>query len=102
MTIQINGSDYYLKYTIRALFIYEELTGTTFNPERLLNEYTLMYAILIANNEYFNIEFSEFIRLCDEDTKVFFSFRKWLVAEFKQQALLIGEVKEADTTKKKD
>lgn len=100
MTILINQKEYKLKYTIRGLFVYEQLTGTTFNPEQLLNEYTLMYAILIANNDDFNLDFKEFINCCDENASIFLAFRKWLISELKQQTLLLGEKKE--DSKKKD
>ena len=34
-TIKINGIDYKIKYTIRALFIFEQITGKAFKIETL-------------------------------------------------------------------
>lgn len=104
MVLQINENEYKIKYTIRGLFIYEQLTGTTFNPDRLLNEYTLMYALLVANNDGLNMTFDEFIQCCDDNASIFQTFRKWLITELKQQALLMGaeESKKEEKPKKKD
>lgn len=98
--IKIGKQEYFLKYTIRALFVYEQITGTSFNPDKLLNEYTLFYAILIANNENFRLSFEEFISFCDNDQTIFIEFRKWFLDVLKQKALLQKEEPEDD--KKKD
>lgn len=100
--IKIGEQEYKLKYTVRALFTYEQITGTSFTPDKLLNEYTLLYSILIANNVNFHLSFDEFIKLCDDDQNIFIEFRKWFLDVLKQKALLQGEVEDhkADDKKK--
>lgn len=102
--IKIGNQEYILKYTVRALFAYEQITGTPFTPDKLLNEYTLLYAILIANNNDFRLTFDEFINECDEDQSIFIEFREWFLDVLKQKALLQTESADKDDPddKKKD
>ena len=37
--MEINNKEYKLKYTLRALFIYEQITGKAFKLETLTDEY---------------------------------------------------------------
>ena len=102
MKIIIGNKEYKLKYTIRSLFVYEQITGVSFSPDKLINEYTLMYAILVANNDDFSLTFEEFIKLCDEDVNAFIEFRNWLLDVLKQQVLwqTDNQEKESDDKKK--
>ncbi|WP_229058504.1 MULTISPECIES: hypothetical protein [Parabacteroides] len=101
--IKIGNQEYLLKYTVRALFVYEQITGTSFSPDKLLNEYTLLYAILIANNTNFSLTFEELIELCDQDQSIFIEFRKWFLNVLKQKCLLHDESeKQLEDDKKKD
>ena len=38
-TIKINGEEYVIKYTIRALFMWEQITGKPFKINTLLDNY---------------------------------------------------------------
>ena len=49
-TIKINGTDYKFKYTIRSLFIFEQITGRPFKIETLMDNYLFYYSMLLANN----------------------------------------------------
>ncbi|RHO65977.1 hypothetical protein DW083_19825 [Parabacteroides sp. AF48-14] len=89
MEIKIRGVDYTLRYTARGLFIYEQIVGVPFSPDKLLNEYTLMYSMILANNRHFSMLFDEFIDVCDDEPTLFSDFRKWLVRELKQKSQLM-------------
>lgn len=89
MEIKIQGVDYTLRYTARGLFIYEQIAGVPFSPDKLLNEYTLMYSMILANNRHFSMLFDEFIDACDDEPTLFSDFRKWLVRELKQKSQLM-------------
>lgn len=101
MEIQINGSFYQLKNTIRGQFCYEKITGESFKPGKLVNEYVLFYSILIACNAAFTISFEEFVDVCDNDKTLFPAFQKWFVEELKRMALLIPNKEELPDSKKK-
>lgn len=84
--IKINKKEYILKYTLRALFIFEKITGTAFKFGLLHNEYVLMYSTLLANNsDDFEMSFDELIEICDEDSTIFEQYKKWLIKEIEKQ-----------------
>ena len=71
-TISLNGKDFSLKYTLRAFFVFESISGYPFQFGKLLDEYILFYSFLIASNkDSFNMEFDEFIELCENDLTLF-------------------------------
>ena len=57
-TISFNGKDFSLKYTLRAFFVFESISGYPFQFGKLLDEYLLFYSFLIASNkDSFNMAF---------------------------------------------
>lgn len=97
--IKINKVEYILKNVIRNFFVYEEIKGEPFVFGKLVNEYLLFYSTLIANNETFDIPFSEFINMCDADPKLFATYKAFVVFELKKQEQAAS--KEADKPTKK-
>lgn len=86
MIIRIKDAEYQLKYTLRALFIFEKITGTTFEIKSTLDYYILFYSILLANNQdTFKLTFDEFIDACDNDNSLFIQFSEFLNQELKMQ-----------------
>lgn len=78
MEITIKDNTYKIKYSIRALFIFEEITGKTFKLEKVMDFYIFFYAMILANNPDSNLLFNDFIDACDEDTSLFTSFQNYL------------------------
>lgn len=70
-TITINGKEYRVKYTIRALFIWEQIMKRPFKVETMLDTYALFYAILLANNENDVLDWNEFLDALDADPNLF-------------------------------
>lgn len=101
MELKIGDKEYTLKYSIRCLFVYERIVGTSFVPGSLTNEYILLYSVLIANNEDFTMSFNNFIDYCDTDHAIFPTFRKWFVEKLRQIALLTDSGTNTDEDKKK-
>lgn len=103
MKIRIEDQEYNIEYTLRGFFVYEQITGTHFVADKLVNEYTLLYAMLIAGNKSFRMAFDEFIEACDKEPGIYIAFRNWFVETLKQKALLITESSEPEEgVKKKD
>ncbi len=48
MEIQIKGTAYNIRYTIRAMFVFEQITGKIFRLENLTDYYLFYYSLLIA------------------------------------------------------
>ena len=70
----INGESYKIAYNLRSLFTYEEITGHPYDGKKTVDGYMLLYAMLIANNENFSMEFAELVEACDDDLNIFSTF----------------------------
>ena len=70
-TININGVDYKIKYTIRALFIFEQITGKSFQLNSLLDNYVFFYSMILANNKDNPLNWDDFINAVDNDPTLF-------------------------------
>lgn len=66
-TITINGKEYKIKYTLRGLFLWEQIMNRPFEVKNMLDTYTLYYAMLLANNGDDAPDWNEFIDALDED-----------------------------------
>ena len=91
MNITINKKQYKVKYTIRALFIFEQITGKPFNISTLFDNYLFFYCLLLANNPDDVIEWEEFIDAIDSDKDLYQQLSKAVTDYQKQDNLLSGE-----------
>ena len=98
MEITIQDKTYKIKYSIRALFIFEQLTGKSFSLDSLMNQYVFFYSMLLANNSECTLTFDKFIDKCDEDFTLVTNLQKYITEVFAKQAQL---VKAEDDSKKK-
>ena len=69
--IEINGKNYKLKYTIRSLFIWEQITGKPFKIENMLDNYLFFYSMIFANNPDEILAWDDYLYAMDEDTTLF-------------------------------
>lgn len=96
-TITIKKQGYVLKYTLRAFFIFENLTGKQFEFGRMIDEYLLFYSVLLANNkDSFLMSFDEFVEACDSDPSLFVSFKEFFIKQIEQ----LEQEADADIKKK--
>ena len=100
-TITINGVDYTLKYTLRSLFIFEELTNRQFNIDKLMDWMIWFYSTLIANNKNFGIGFDDFVSICDEHPELFNEFKQFVTDWTQQEAQKAANQSGASEVKKK-
>lgn len=68
--ITINNKEYKVKYTIRALFAFEQITGKPFELKTVLDNYLFLYCILLANNEEI-CTWDEFLTALDDDPNIY-------------------------------
>jgi len=80
-TININGKDYKVKYTIRALFIFEQITGKAFKLETMLDSYIFYYSMILANNKDQVLQWDEFLDALDENPKLLQDMEKVMKEE---------------------
>lgn len=102
-TIKIKGKNYKFKYTIRALFMFEQITGKPFKVENLLDNYIFFYSILLASNrEKENIiSWDEFLDTLDENPTLFADISKMIEDETKKDEIFDNGTNEKDPKKKK-
>ena len=90
-TISLNGKDFSLKYTLRAFFVFETISGYPFQFGKMLDEFLLFYSFLLASNqELFKMEFEEFIELCENDLTLFEQFKEFILDEIKLRSQSAG------------
>ena len=70
-TIKINDKEYKVKYTIRALFYWEQITGKSFAINTLLDNYLFFYCMILANNPDDVLEWDQFLNAIDNDPTLF-------------------------------
>ena len=100
MEITIKDTTYKVKYSIRAMFVFEKLTGKIFNLENLMDWYIFYYSMILANNPECVLLFDDFIDECDSNPALVIDIQNYLTTEFQKQGQL-EPFKEEDTAKKK-
>lgn len=99
MDITINGKQYKVKYTIRALFIFEQITGKAFEIKTLLDNYVFFYSMLLANNPDKILDWDEFIDALDNDKELIAQLTK-LVDDYQKKDSIFEKVDNATGEKK--
>lgn len=92
--ITIKGKDYNLKYTLRALFIFENITKKSFKIETLLDNYIFFYSLILANNNDKPLEWDEFIDALDDDPTLFSRMTEIISKQQKKNELFENDEKE--------
>ena len=102
-TISLNGKDFSLKYTLRAFFVFESISGYPFQFGKMLDEFLLFYSFLLASKqELFKMKFEEFIELCENDLTLFEQFKEFILDEIKLRSQSAGnDVKKKKVTTRK-
>ena len=91
MIITIKNKQYKVKYTIRALFIFEQITGKPFNIATLFDNYLFFYCLILANNPDNVLDFEDYIDAVDSDKNLYQQLTKAVEEYQKQDNLLSGE-----------
>lgn len=80
MKITIKDKEIELKYTLRSMIMYENMTDKTFNPEGLTDVITFMYCVVIASSKDYSLKFDEFIDVLDEHPELVGQFGEWITS----------------------
>lgn len=98
--IKIGKKNYNVKYTIRALFLFEQITKKSFKIETLLDNYIFFYCMILANNPDNILEWDDFVDALDKDPKLFEKINKVVMNQQKKNDLLDDGEKEKEDGKK--
>lgn len=101
-TVSINGKDYKVKYTIRALFIFEQITGKAFKLETMLDSYIFYYSMILANNKDQVLLWDEFLDALDENPKLLQDMEKVMKEEDGKNNLFNNSEENEDSSEKKN
>ncbi len=100
MTITIRQTEITLKYSMRSLFMYENITGQSFNPKTLEDFCTFFYCVLCSSNKDLDLTFDEFVDYLDEDPSKMNEFAGWLSNVMMKNTFLSGQA--AQSQEKED
>lgn len=104
MEVTIKGVSYKIRYTLRALFIFEQITGKSFNVESSMEQFLFYYSILLANNPGTTLSFDDFIDACDDvegSTEIIKAFTDLLTAQEHKMKMMSGGDEDTASGEKK-
>ena len=78
MTININEKEITLKYSLRAMMMYENITGGTLAPTSLTDVITFFYCVVVASSLNYELQMDNFIDWLDEHPDTLNDFGEWL------------------------
>ncbi len=78
MTINIKDKEITLKYSLRAMMMYENITGATLSPTSLTEVITFFYCVVIASSLDYELQMDTFIDWLDENPDILSDFGEWL------------------------
>lgn len=90
MKVSIKEQEVELRYSMRALFQYENITCQSFNPKSLQDFATFFYCVLCSSNKDLDLTFDEFIDFLDEDPSKMSEFAEWLGKTMQKNNFLAG------------
>lgn len=78
MKVTIYDKEIELKYTLRSMLMYENITDKTFNPSTMSDVITFMYCIVVASSKDYSLKFDDFIDWLDENPNIINEFGEWI------------------------
>lgn len=89
--INIKNKEYKVKQTLRALFIFEQITGRPFEIKTMLDNYIFFYSVILANNPDNILDWDDFIDALDENPNLLNDFTELNQEQNKVDALFNSE-----------
>lgn len=99
--VKINQKEYNIKYSLRALFIFETITQKPFELKSLLDNYVLYYSMLLASNKDCDLKWDEFIDALDADPTILTNIEETVTEKNEMDKLFEEEGEETDSGDKK-
>lgn len=101
MTITIRQKQVELRYSMRSLFMYENITGQSFNPKTLQDFCTFFYCVLVSSNKDLDLTFDDFIdEVIDPNPQVMNEFAEWLNSVMQKSSFLSNSVQSQEKESK--
>ena len=101
MTITIRQKQVELRYSMRSLFMYENITGQSFNPKTLQDFCTFFYCVVCSSNKDLDLTFDDFIdEVIDPNPQVMNEFAEWLNSVMQKSSFLSNSVQSQEKESK--
>ena len=85
MIVTIKEKQITLKYSFRALMIYENITYKSFNHQGLTDVITFFYSVVVASAKDTTLSFEDFIDWIDDNPNKLNEFSQWLTDVYNHQ-----------------
>lgn len=79
MKINIKGKEVELKYSIRSLFLFENIMNKSFSLDNTQDTVVYFYCVLMASDKTLALTFEEYLDLLDENPNIIADFAQWLM-----------------------
>lgn len=100
-TIKINGTDYDIKYTIRAIFIWENIMERPFELKTMMDNYVFFYSMILANNETV-LNWDDFLNEIDTNPSLLTTVSQIIANQETKDRMTTNENDDKSTDKKKE
>lgn len=84
MKVTINDREIALRYTLRAMMVYENIMNKSFTPNGITEVIVYFYATVLASDKDYNLEFDDFVDWLDQNPDAIQQFTIWLESYIKK------------------
>ena len=102
MEIIIKDNTVKLKYSFRALMIYENIANKSFSPKGISDVVVFFYSVVVATTKDNTISFDDFLDWLDANPTAINDFSVWLTEVFNAQSGLANKNIKAEAQKEID
>lgn len=78
MKINYKGKEFELKCGLKAMLMYENVSGGSSTPSSLTDVMTFFYCIVVSSSKDYSIQFEDFIDWLDDNPGVMEEFTTWM------------------------
>ena len=97
MKININGREIELRYTFRAMIIFEKICNSTFTGNGITEVLCYLYSTILASDRDNPLTFDAFMDWIDENPQVITEFSEWLQKVVDMNGYIAKNAEKANT-----
>lgn len=101
MIIKVKDREVKLKWTMRAIMLYENIQNKSFSPDSTTDVLIYMFCIILSSDKEVDLTFDEFLDMVDENPEMIVEFSTWLTKELNKDSMLSPSEEESEEDKKK-
>lgn len=79
--MKILDKDYVVRYNLRSMFVFEQITEKAFEVKTMMDEYILLYSCIVSVKDNPSLDFEEFIDYCSDHPEVLTEFSEYMQRE---------------------